>query len=52
MIQVFQNLSKNTNQLESIDFEFQTLDSKINEVFNELIYEKRETLKKVRFTNS
>ena len=52
MYQVFQNLSKNTNQLESIDFEFQTLESKINEVFNELIYEKRETLKKVRFANS
>ena len=49
---VFQNLSINAIQLESINVVFQFSDSKVYEAFNQLIYDKRETLKKVRFANS
>ena len=50
--QTVQNLVTFATQLESIDLKFKSFIPSITNIYNQLIYEKRDTLKKVGLTNT
>ena len=49
---IVQNLITFATQLEAIDFKFSSCYSNITKLYNQLIYEKKDTLKKVGVTNT
>ena len=52
MTDIVQNLITFATQLEAIDFKFSSCYSNITKLYNQLIYKKKDTLKKVGITNT